>query len=174
MRDRFGPAMAAAAASDLAAWEAQPRDRLALILLLDQFPRNVFRGTAAAFSQDSIALDQTLDGIASAQDQDLQPFERLFFYLPLQHCESVEMQNRSVQLFDELARSATTATLTEALANSADYARQHRDIIVEFGRFPHRNACLGRTSTEAELRFLEQGGASFGQNGHTQRLGTNS
>ncbi|NNC63792.1 MAG: DUF924 domain-containing protein [Gammaproteobacteria bacterium] len=162
-RDRFGSAMADAAASRLQNWEGRPRSRLALILLLDQFPRNVFRGTAAAFEQDAKALNLTINGIAAAQDRDLGPFERLFFYMPMQHSESIAVQNRSVELFDELARSAGTDFLADALASSADYARQHRDIIARFGRFPHRNEILGRTSTEAEVRFLEQGGATFGQ-----------
>lgn len=169
IRDRFTPSMAAAAASRLERWKENARDRLALILLLDQFPRNVFRGTAAAFGQDAKALDLTSSGIAAAHDQALEPLERVFFYMPLQHSESLSVQNRSVELFDELARSAGSDFMADALANSADYARQHRDIIVEFGRFPHRNAILGRTSTEAEARFLEQGGAMFGQDDRRQR-----
>ena len=173
-RDRFGPAMTEAAASRLGDWEARPRGRLALILLLDQFPRNAFRGTAAAFAQDSMALDQTMEGIAAAQDQELQPLERLFFYMPMQHSESVSTQNRSVETFDELVRSAPTDAMADVLTNSADHARQHRDIIAEFGRFPHRNAILGRISTEAEMRYLEQGGATFGQSGHPQRLSNKS
>ncbi len=168
IRDRFAPAMTAAASSLLEAWTQSPRGRLALILLLDQFPRNVFRGTAAAFDQDTKALELATDGIAAAHDAALRPLERLFFYMPMQHSESVTVQNRSVALFDELARSAESDSIADVLANSADYARQHRDIIAEFGRFPHRNAILGRTSTEAELRYLEQGGATFGQHDHPQ------
>lgn len=169
IRDRFAAVMAGAAASRLQSWERQARGRLALILLLDQFPRNVFRGTAAAFTQDAKALDLTMRGIEAAQDRDLDPLERLFFYMPMQHSESITVQNRSVELFDELARSSRTDFIADAMANSADHARQHRDIIAEFGRFPHRNAVLGRTSTDAEVRFLEQGGPTFGQDDHAQR-----
>ncbi len=165
-RDRFGPAIAAAAASLLQSWEARPHGRLALILLLDQFPRNAYRGTPEALAHDAKALDLTLDGIAAAQDRDLPPLERLFFYMPMQHSESIDIQNRSVALFDELVRSTATDFIVDALANSADHARQHRDIIAEFGRFPHRNAILGRTSTEAEIRYLEQDGKTFGQRVH--------
>lgn len=174
IRDRFAPAMAAAAESRLRDWEAWPRGRLALILLLDQFPRNAFRGTAAAFAQDSMALEQTLSGIAAAQDTELPLLERVFFYLPMQHSESIATQKRCVALFEALPRSAAGDTMAEVLKNSADYARQHRDIIARFGRFPHRNAILGRTSTDAELRYLEQGGATFGQDGHPHRVGNSN
>ena len=173
IRDRFAPAMTAAAASLLHSWQGRPRGRLALILLLDQFPRNVYRGTAAAFAQDAKALDLTTGGIAAALDRDLRPLERLFFYMPMQHAESISVQDRSVELFDELARGAETDFLAKALASSADHARQHRDIIAEFGRFPHRNALLGRSSSEAEVRYLERGGATFGQKDHPERVSNN-
>lgn len=172
-RDRFAPTMTAAAASRLEGWEETPRGRLALILLLDQFPRDVYRGTAAAFAQDAKALALTTAGIAAALDQELRPLERLFFYMPMQHAESIIAQNRSVELFDELAQGAEMDFIAAALASSADHARQHRDIITEFGRFPHRNTLLGRSSTEAEVRYLEQGGATFGQQDHPERLSNN-
>jgi uncharacterized protein (DUF924 family) len=159
----FAALMTAAAQSDLADWAATPRGRLALILLLDQFPRSVHRGTSAAFAQDALALDLTVAGIGAGLDQTLSPLERLFFYMPMQHSESLAIQQQSVAQFEELAASASEPFLHKALAGSADFARQHRDIIAEFGRFPHRNAVLGRSNTPKEARYLEQGGPSFGQ-----------
>jgi len=173
IRDRFATAMTAAADSRLQSWEDSPRERLALILLLDQFPRNVYRGTSAAFAQDAKALDLTIDGIAADLHHPLTPLERLFFYMPMQHAESLAVQNRSVELFEALAESAAPDFMIKTLASSADHARQHRDIIAEFGRFPHRNAVLGRSSTAAEVRFLERGGATFGQRLEPQRPGSN-
>ncbi len=169
IRDRFLPTMAAAASSRLVAWRDTPRGRLALILLLDQFPRNVFRSTAAAFAQDAKALDLTTSGIAIGMDRHLGPLQRLFFYMPMQHSEAIAVQDRSVALFETLAESDAPKFLTGALRSSAEHARQHRDIIAAYGRFPHRNALLGRDSTEAEKRYLEQGGATFGQQGQPER-----
>ncbi len=160
---RFGPLMAAAANSELTDWATSPRGRLGLILLLDQFPRSVYRSTAGAFAQDSLALELTLTGIAAGLDLRLDPLERLFFYMPLQHAESLEVQQQSVAAFEALAATHAEPFLRKALVGSADYARQHRDIIAQFGRFPHRNSVLGRGSAPEEARYLEQGGATFGQ-----------
>jgi len=161
--ERFEATMAAAAASSLQSWAGKPRGRLALILLLDQFPRNVYRSTAAAFAEDTKALDLTLSGISAGVDRSLEPLERLFFYMPMQHAESIIVQDHAVALFDGLAHSVNADFIAQALESSADHARQHRDIIAKFERFPHRNALLGRGSTDAELRYLDQGGATFGQ-----------
>jgi len=160
---RFGPLMAAAANSELTDWATSPRGRLGLIVLLDQFPRSVYRSTAGAFAQDSLALDLTMTGMAARFDSRLDPLERLFFYMPLQHSESLEVQQQSVAAFEALAAAHAELFLRKALLGSADYARQHRDIIAQFGRFPHRNSVLGRRSTPEEARYLEQGGATFGQ-----------
>ncbi len=174
IRQRFEPTMDAAAASSLEDWAGAPRGRLALILLLDQFPRNVYRGTAAAFAHDPKALDLSVSGIVAGLDRHLEPLERLFFYMPLQHAESIREQELSVAQFEELAQSVEAGLLTDTLAHSADHARQHRDIIAEFGRFPHRNALLGRSSTDAEIRYLELGGATFGQRNLPERGGNDS
>lgn len=160
---QFGATMAGAATAELADWAANPRDRLGLILLLDQFPRSVYRGRADAFAQDPLALNLTMTGSAAGFDRRLEPLERLFFYMPLQHAESLEVQQQSVAAFEALAVSPTKPFLRNALVGSADYARQHRDIIAEFGRFPHRNVVLGRHNTPEETRYLERGGPTFGQ-----------
>jgi len=160
---RFAPAMAAAAAGELADWAAQPRGRLALIVLLDQFPRSVYRGEARAFDQDARALELTLTGIDAGMDRDLGPLERLFFYMPLQHAESREIQERSVETFEAFSKVEVEPLLRGALSGVADYARQHRDIIAAFGRFPHRNAVLGRRNTAEEQSYLDHGAPTFGQ-----------
>ena len=160
---RFGDLIAAAAASRLGDWAGSARGRLALILLLDQFPRSVYRGTPRAFASDPAALALTVGGIESGLDRTLDFLERLFFYMPLQHAESPEIQQRSVVVFDALAEEATPGFVRDALAASADYARQHRDIIARFGRFPHRNGILERPSTPEEIAYLEDGAPTFGQ-----------
>jgi len=163
IRTRFADLTEAARREELTAWRETSRGRLALIILLDQFGRNVHRGTAAAFATDGEALALTLDGIDAGLDRALAPLERVFFYMPLQHAESREVQRRSVDVFAALAEAAAPAHVGELLRSSAEYARQHRDIIERFGRFPHRNAVLGRTSTAAEREYLDAGAPSFGQ-----------
>ncbi|MFQ5761239.1 MAG: DUF924 family protein, partial [Acidiferrobacterales bacterium] len=146
----------------LTSWEQHPRGRLALIVLLDQFSRNIYRGTAQAFAQDELALSLCLQGIDIGHDLALRPIERTFHYLPMEHAESLEMQDKSVQ-----HRRQLVASLPPAMAKksqfSLDLAISHRDIIARFGRFPHRNRLLGRVSTAAEREYLSQGGATFGQ-----------
>jgi uncharacterized protein (DUF924 family) len=160
---RFRATIDAAARGELEAWAANARSRLALILLLDQFPRSVHRRTQLAYAQDARALDLTLSGIDSGLDRQLAPLERMFFYMPMQHAESREIQERGVVEFARLAEEAPEGYLRNTLAGSADYAKQHRDIIARFGRFPHRNAALGRQSTAAEASYLAQDAPKFGQ-----------
>lgn len=162
IRLRFGTLATAAARGDLAPWESSPRRRLALILLLDQFPRNMFRGRLRAFSQDRIALALTASGMQLGADAALDPVERIFFYMPLQHAESVEIQEESVAAFRRLAEEAP-AELHDVFASVNSYAHLHRDIVVRFGRFPHRNQILGRETTTEEADWLQQEGARFGQ-----------
>lgn len=162
IRERFGATAAAAARDELTAWADGPRRRLALVLLLDQFPRNLHRGTAAAFAQDRKALELTLSGLRSGADAALDPVERLFFYMPLQHAESRDLQAESVAAFAQLQAQAVPE-LQPLFAASLGYARQHHDIVERFGRFPHRNALLGRDSTPEEAEWLAGGGARFGQ-----------
>lgn len=160
---RFGPLVARASAGALDEWAASPRERLALIILLDQFRRNLYRGSADAFTLDPQALSLTRGGIAAGLDANLVPLERVFFYMPLQHSESAEVQRQSVRVFDALRAEPAPEPLATLLRNVAEFAHLHADIIARFGRFPHRNRHLGRTTTEAEAAFLRDGGPSFGQ-----------
>jgi uncharacterized protein (DUF924 family) len=144
-----------AASGELHAWQATPEGCLALILLLDQFPRNLFRGQPQSFATDPQALSLALAAIAQSFDQALAPIQRIFIYLPLEHSENLEHQHQSVALFQQI-----TAHRPE-LADVYDYAVRHQTVIERFGRFPHRNAILGRASTAAELEFLTQPGSSF-------------
>jgi uncharacterized protein (DUF924 family) len=163
LSERFGSLAKAAAAGELTQWAETVRGRLALILLLDQLPRNLHRGTAAAFAQDEKALALTLDGIEQGHDRRLPPLQRIFFLMPLQHAESRDTQARSTQAFEELAADNQTESLGPLLKNSAKFALEHREIVDRFGRFPHRNRVLGRESTAEEADFLAAGGPSFGQ-----------
>ena len=138
-----------AAGGALAAWEAQPESGLALVLLLDQIPRNVFRGTPRAYATDPDARSVADRAIARGFDRALPPAWRKFFYMPLHHSESVEDQRRSLDLLQSVPNDP-------ARADNTRYARRYLDIIERFGRFPHRNACLGRVSTPEELAFLEE------------------
>jgi uncharacterized protein (DUF924 family) len=133
---------------------------LALILLLDQLPRAIHRATPAAFAQDSKARRVAGRGLESGADRLLRPIERLFIYLPFEHSEDIADQDRSVELFRELAASVPKAHL-RTFAGFVDYAVRHREVIARFGRFPHRNLILGRESTPEEKAYLEQPGSSF-------------
>jgi uncharacterized protein (DUF924 family) len=156
---RFGAEIAQALESGLRAWDAEgPQAALARILLLDQFCRNMHRGTPLAFAGDHLALQAALDMIAAGADQLLPPLQRAFVYLPLEHAEDMAMQEQAVALFTRLAESAPA---NQGLAGMLDYAKRHREVIRRFGRFPHRNAILGRPSTPDELAFLQQPGSGF-------------
>jgi uncharacterized protein (DUF924 family) len=145
-------------------WRSTATGRLALILLLDQLPRHIFRGTAAAFRQDGKALDLTLSGIESEMDRQLPELQRAFFYMPLQHAESLSAQRLSLQRYGALAaQTAQAGPLHKAFREFARYAQLHHDIVVRFGRFPHRNSVLGREDTIEEQAFRRDGGPSFGQ-----------
>jgi uncharacterized protein (DUF924 family) len=156
----FGAAASSAAAGILDHWTGSPRGRLALILLLDQLPRAIHRASPAAFAQDLDARRVAEQGLESGADKLLRPIERLFFYLPFEHSEDLEDQDRSVALFRDLAASVAPEHKA-TFAEFVDYALRHREIVARFGRFPHRNAILGRESTPEEKAFLEQPGSSF-------------
>ncbi len=149
IRRRFLATWERAGRGELGRWQATPLASLALIVVLDQFPRNMFRGTARAFASDSLALAAAKETIARGFDRLLSPVERTFIYLPFAHAEDLAAQRRSLALFHgldpESVRSAT----------------RHYEIIARFGRFPHRNAILGRQSTAEEAEFLKQPGSSF-------------
>ena len=143
-------------------WAHQARGRLALILLLDQFRRNIFRNTAEAFAKDSVALKLCVEGAMAKKDKGLSPIERAFFYMPLQHAESKKVQAKSVELFNRLAE-AVSPTYRETFETMAQFAELHRDIIDQFGRFPHRNKLLNRQNTPEEAAYLAGDSPSFGQ-----------
>ena len=158
----FAATLEAAADGRLDHWKESPRGTLALVILLDQFSRNIYRGTAAAFRQDDRALATCRHGIAVGHDKQLAPFERSFFYMPLEHAEDREAQALSVGLFETLANDSPQEWRARLNAD-AGYARQHRDIVEKFGRFPHRNAVLGRDSSPAEQAYLAADAPRFGQ-----------
>ncbi len=160
--ERFTATLEAAKSGELEHWKESPHGRLALIILLDQLSRNIYRGTAAAFQQDGQALAACRDGIERGHDAQLSPIERTFFYMPLEHAEDREVQALSVRLFDSLAKESSEEW-REPLEANAGYARQHRDIVEKFGRFPHRNALLHRDSSPAEQAYLADDAPRFGQ-----------
>lgn len=160
IRNRFSGLHKRASRGALDGWAATARGRLALIVVLDQFSRHIYRGTAQAFAQDPAAQKLTLAGIDEGIDLELAPVQRSFFYLPLEHAEDRALQARSVQCYERLAKAVSEAWRKD-YESSLDYARRHRDIIERFGRFPHRNAALGRRSTPEEIDFLQQPGSSF-------------
>jgi uncharacterized protein (DUF924 family) len=161
IRARFEGLLLRAADGQLDPWADGPRRRLSLILLLDQFPRNIYRGTARAFAYDDKALALTLSGMQSAADAALDVIERVFFYMPLQHAEAREVQDESVAAYRRLLTEAPPL-LRAFFAGALRSAENHRAIIEQFGRFPHRNEILGRTSTAAEFEWLAKGGNTFG------------
>ncbi len=153
--ERFGPLVGHALSGGLAAWGGVPDEALAQVIVLDQFTRNIFRDTPRAFAGDALALAAARAMVARGDDQALPPLRRVFAYLPFEHAEDRAMQHESLRLFAAL--SAADASL----ANFEDYARRHAEVIERFGRFPHRNAVLGRAPTAEELLFLQQPGSSF-------------
>jgi len=135
-------------------WTDPAGDCLALIVLLDQFPRNIFRGTARAFATDPLAREAARHALGRGYDRGMLPVERMFVYLPLEHSEALQDQLRCCELMAPLAAFDET---NDAL----QYADRHREIVARFGRFPHRNAALGRESTPEEISFLEQPRSGF-------------
>ena len=154
IRKLFEPAIDAALVGGFAEWTAQPRSRLALVLLLDQFTRNIFRDTPRAFAGDARALHLARSAVASGQDMALPPLERGFLYMPFEHSEVLADQRESVRLFTRLARETGEK-------GPLEWAQKHFDVVERFGRFPHRNAILGRPTTVDERKFLEQPGSRF-------------
>lgn len=154
MRTHFVSDYEQAAAGNLDDWKNSPQSCLALILLLDQFPRNMFRGTPQAFATDWQALSTAQYAIAQGYDREFLPVQRWFVYLPFEHSENLEHQNQAVALFEQLKDDPDSA-------DAINYAISHREVILRFGRFPHRNAILGRVSTPNEQAFLQQPGSSF-------------
>lgn len=160
IKERFETAMLLAQGRHLDAWAADPQGLLALILLTDQFPRNVYRDTPAAFSFDAQARDWCKTGLQKGMHARLRPIERVFFYLPLEHSESLQHQEQSVALYEELI-GGLDARVRGEFEGFLWFAKRHQEIIQRFGRFPHRNRILGRASTPEELLFLQEKGSSF-------------
>lgn len=158
----FGDDVAAACEGKLNHWAVEPHGRLALIILIDQFRRNIHRGTAEAFSKDRLALKLCVEGAMEKKDKGLSPIQRVFFYMPLQHAESKKVQEKSVELYNRLAE-AVSPTYRETFLTVAQFAELHKDIVDQFGRFPHRNAILGRENTAEEAEYLAADSPSFGQ-----------
>ena len=161
IREQFADDVEKASNGELDHWASQPRGRLALILLLDQFRRNIYRNTADAFAKDRLALKLCVEGAMEKKDEGLTPIQRVFFYMPLQHAESKKVQVKSVALFNRLAQ-AVSPTYRETFLTIAHFAELHHDIIEQFGRFPHRNRLLGRENTAAENEYLNDA-PDFGQ-----------
>lgn len=161
LEQRFGGLVESGLNGGLIDWQDEPESRLALILLLDQLPRNIYRGKARAFAGDARAAALSLAGIGTGMELSLTPVEQAFFYMPLQHAEDRATQRLGVQQFRNLAeRNPEYGGVFE---NFLRHAEEHRDIIEKFGRFPHRNPILGRESTTQELQFLERGAKRYGQ-----------
>jgi len=150
IQTRFETLYHKAKQGDLDHWLEDPQATLALVLLMDQVPRNIFRGTPQAFGTDALALAFSKVGIEKHYDQQLPPIHRRFLYMPFMHSEDLETQRQSLNLFAQLTHESTL-----------DYAKAHHDIIARFQRFPHRNAILGRLSTPEEVAFLKEPNSSF-------------
>jgi uncharacterized protein (DUF924 family)/predicted GNAT family acetyltransferase len=155
IRERFGALLERALRGELAAWSGTPQGALAVVVVLDQFTRNAWRGTPRAFAGDARALAAAQAMVAARQDEALPLEQRAFVYLPFEHAESLALQEEALRHFRRLAAAAPE------MAESLDYAERHHAIVQRFGRFPHRNAILGRASTAEELAFLEQPGSGF-------------
>jgi len=163
----FGADVERASAGELGHWAHESRGRLALILLLDQFRRNIHRNSAKAFEKDMVALKLCVEGAMEKKDQGLAPIQRVFFYMPLQHAESAKVQERSCALYNKLTE-VVSLTHRETFSTIAQFAELHRDIIEQFGRFPHRNELLGRENTPEENEYLAGDIPDFGQGGEVK------
>ena len=153
--DRFGAMVEQALAGAMTAWANDAECALAQVIVLDQFTRNIFRDTPRAFAGDALALAAARAMVTRSDDLALPPLQRVFAYLPFEHTEDRAVQHESLRLFGALTAADAS------LANFEDYARRHAEVIARFGRFPHRNALLGRESTAEEVQFLQQPGSRF-------------
>lgn len=160
LRRRFADTLARASDGQLQAWALEPEGWLALLLVLDQFPRNLHRDDRRAWQHDASAQRLALSGIARGDDRKLPALQRVFAYLPLEHAEDMGLQDLSVAAFEALLSEAAPDEQAR-FAEFRDYARRHRAVMARFGRFPHRNALLGRGSTPAERDYLSRPGAGF-------------
>ena len=150
----------AVAAGDCDPWRNTARGTLAYIIVLDQFSRNMFRGTPNMFVADELAREACSEGLDAGFDAELEFDERVFLYLPLEHSESMKDHHRSIELLDRLVDSCEESLKADA-RNYLDFAARHKAIVERFGRYPHRNETLGRASTPEEIEFLEEPGSAF-------------
>lgn len=157
---RFGAQVEQALAGGLREWGEDPQGWLALLILLDQLPRMIFRDTPRAFAGDSLARPLLRDGLDRGWDRRLAPIQRVFAYLIFEHSEDLSLQNRAVGLFTDLLNEAADDERA-VFAGYLDFAERHQRIIARFGRFPHRNAILARSSTDEEQAFLREPGSRF-------------
>lgn len=160
IREHFGHSVNAAADGRLDGWAETPAGWLALLILLDQCPRNLYRGDPRAWAQDVKAQRVVLSGIARGDDRRLLALQRVFAYMPLEHAENMDLQQLAVEQFGALCLEAPQEQ-RERFEGFFEYARRHREVIARFGRFPHRNAALGRSSTPEELLYLAQADSGF-------------
>lgn len=160
IRQKFADGLQGLVNGDYDHWLESAKGRLAAIIVADQFSRNMYRDTARAFAQDELALGWCLDGMASKQDIELPFIGRVFFYMPLEHAESREMQELSVKKFSELAEQAGVKN-SGTYMGFVDFAERHRQVVKQFGRYPHRNSILNRDNTAAEQVYLDQPGSGF-------------
>lgn len=160
MGSRFSETVQRAAQGELSHFLTQPKGRLAIILLLDQFSRNIWRNTAGMYQYDTQALRHASELIENNEHHNYDPIERVFIYLPLEHTEDLILQKKAVSLFKEL-RDSLPQDQRPSYQGSLDYALKHQEVIEQFGRFPHRNNILNRASTPAELKYLAQPGSGF-------------
>lgn len=158
---RFGDLPDRIMRGELDDWREAPKPALARIICLDQFPRNMYRDDPRAFHYDATALQGAIDVVSRGFDGALHPLQAVFAYLPFEHAENMAMQAQSVELFEKLQSRSPVGSESQ-FAGFADYARRHRDVVARFGRFPHRNTVLRRTSTPEETQYLESGGDRFG------------
>jgi len=162
IKDNFGNDLKLAIDGELDDWKTCCDGLLALIILLDQFSRNIYRDTYKAFSQDKMSLQICTEGIGKGFDNELHPVKRIFFYMPLMHSECIDMQEKSLKCYSGLANEFTEpGSVAKTVSNSYAYALRHYEIIKRFGRYPHRNEILGRESTQEEIEFLRESGSSF-------------
>ena len=157
VRDRFGGLVEAALEGELEDWAASPGGLVALVILLDQFTRNIYRGTAAAFSGDQRALQLARNAVNRGDDARLPIIHRVFLYMPFEHSEELSDQEEGIRCFDRLLEDCEVAARDE-VESFRRYMQAHRDVIAQFNRFPHRNAILGRESTPEEMAHLEKHG----------------
>ena len=162
IKDNFGNDLRLAIDGELDDWKICSDGLLALIILLDQFSRNIYRGTYKAFSQDEMSLQICTEGIGKGFDKELHPVKRIFFYMPLMHSEDIAMQEKSIECFSKLTEELKKPeSVANIVSDSYEYALKHYEIIKRFGRYPHRNEILGRESTKEEIEFLNEPGSSF-------------